>query len=251
MGRVSDTTATPTDAPARLRPRLLVFDVNETWSDMSPLAARFEQIGAPGSLAATWFASLLRDGFALTVTGDNPAFADLGRSVLRGMLAGPVPEHELGAAVEHVMAGFGQLELHPDVAPGLRAIAELGVPMVTLSNGSTTVAQALLERAEVRDCVDHLLSVEDAARWKPAPEAYAHALEVCRTPPGEAMLVAVHPWDLHGASGAGLRTAWIERGDAAYPGHMAPPELTATGIDDLARVLAELPVHDGATQPSR
>lgn len=31
--------------PARARPLLIVFDVNETLSDMSPLAARFEEVG--------------------------------------------------------------------------------------------------------------------------------------------------------------------------------------------------------------
>jgi len=44
------------------RPTLLVFDVNETLSDMSPLAVRFEDVGAPKLLAQTWFAELLRNG---------------------------------------------------------------------------------------------------------------------------------------------------------------------------------------------
>lgn len=48
------------------RPTLLVFDVNETLSDMSPMGQRFEDVGAPAHLAKTWFAVLLRDGFALT-----------------------------------------------------------------------------------------------------------------------------------------------------------------------------------------
>jgi 2-haloacid dehalogenase len=44
---------------------VLIFDVNETLSDMAPMAARFEDVGAPACLAKTWFAGLLRDGFAL------------------------------------------------------------------------------------------------------------------------------------------------------------------------------------------
>jgi 2-haloacid dehalogenase len=47
----------------------MVFDVNETLSDMSPMAQRFSDVGAAAHQAATWFATLLRDGFALTVTG--------------------------------------------------------------------------------------------------------------------------------------------------------------------------------------
>jgi 2-haloacid dehalogenase len=45
------------------RPSVIVFDVNETLSDMAPLAGRFAEVGAPGLLARVWFAALLRDGF--------------------------------------------------------------------------------------------------------------------------------------------------------------------------------------------
>lgn len=54
------------------RPRLMVFDVNETLSDVSVMGRRFADVGAPSHLAATWFAGLLRDGFALTAAGGPP-----------------------------------------------------------------------------------------------------------------------------------------------------------------------------------
>jgi hypothetical protein len=62
-----------TDRAARL-PVLLVFDVNETLSNMAPLSARFEEVGASGQLAGAWFAALLRDGFALAVGRRTPRF---------------------------------------------------------------------------------------------------------------------------------------------------------------------------------
>ena len=43
-------------------PAVVLFDVNETLSDMAPLAGRFEELGASPLLAATWFAALLRAG---------------------------------------------------------------------------------------------------------------------------------------------------------------------------------------------
>ncbi|WP_151524030.1 haloacid dehalogenase type II [Serinicoccus kebangsaanensis] len=218
-------------------PSVLLFDVNETLSDMAPMAGRFADVGAPTSLAATWFASLLRDGFALTVTGENPAFAQVARGVLGSQLTEHVGRGELDDAVEHVLSGFGQLDVHPDVVDGVRALGAAGVRLVTLSNGSADVARGLLDRAGVLDCFERLLSVEQAPRWKPAPEAYAYALEVCGVPASEAMLVAVHPWDLHGARAAGVATAWIDRAGGRYPDHMAAPDVTATGLGDLARQL--------------
>jgi 2-haloacid dehalogenase len=38
------------------RPRVIVFDVNETLSDMAPMAGRFADVGAPDLLATVWFA---------------------------------------------------------------------------------------------------------------------------------------------------------------------------------------------------
>lgn len=51
-------------------------------------------------------------------------------------------------------------------------------------------------------------------------------------------LVAVHPWDIHGAADAGLETAWITRDEAAeYASHFRRPTTTAHSIPHLAESL--------------
>lgn len=215
-------------------PRLIVFDVNETLSDMSPMAARFEDVGAPGHLAQAWFAGLLRDGFALTVVGENPAFADLAVASLHGALPAHQLDRNVDDAIDHIMAGFADLTVHADVVPGVTALHELGITLVTLSNGSAAVAERLLEAAGLRARFDRLLSVEQAGAWKPAPNAYGYALAECGVDATDAMLVAVHPWDTDGAARAGLRTAWINRRGTTYPAHFVAPELEAVSLVDLA-----------------
>ena len=219
------------------RPALLVFDVNETLSDMSPLAARFEDIGAPKLLSQTWFAELLRDGFALTVSGVAEPFARLGAELLRVRLDGQDLDRTLEEAVEHVLAGFAELTVHPDVPAGLNALGDLGIRLVTLSNGSAQVAQRLLEGAGVRNVFERLLSVEEAGVWKPAAGAYAFALAECGVDAEDAMLVAVHPWDIDGAARAGLGTAWITRAGGRYPSYFTAPDLSVASLPELAREL--------------
>ncbi len=219
------------------RPSLLVFDVNETLSDMAPMASRFEEVGAPPHLAKLWFAELLRDGFALTAGGDIEPFAALGAEALRVRLGDQPLDRPIHDAVEHVMQGFTELAVHPDVVEGIRALAGLGIRLVTLSNGSAAVADMLLRGAGVRDAFEHLLTVEDVGVWKPAARAYAHALEVSGVDPEDAMLVAVHPWDIDGASRAGLGTAWINRSDGGYPSYFAAPDMWATSLVELADAL--------------
>jgi len=218
-------------------PSVIVFDVNETLSDMTPLAQRFTDVGAPAALAKLWFATLLRDGFALAAAGDSGRFAEIGAEALRGLLLGMPLDHGTDHAVEHVIQGMSQLSVHPDVADGVRVLRAAGYRLVTLSNGATAVADRLFAGAGIRAEFERLLSVDDAAAWKPAPAAYTYAADVCGVPARDLLLVAVHPWDIHGASRAGLGTAWLNRSEGAYPGYFADPDIVVSTLTDLADAL--------------
>src|SRR3954464_11331439 len=102
-----------------MRPSVIAFDVNETLSDLSPLGARFVEMGASATAARLWFAATLRDGFALTAAGANPPFGGGPRELLRS----PPPEAQRTRSADeptkHVMDGFASLELHADVASGV------------------------------------------------------------------------------------------------------------------------------------
>ena len=218
-------------------PRIVVFDVNETLSDLAPMEQRFADVGAPGWTAKVWFASLLRDGFALTAVGASERFSTIGEGALRSLLAGQTTR-DLDAAVEHVMSGFLDLRLHPDVPDAVRALAGVdGVRLVTLSNGSTETAERLFAAAGIRDYFERLLSVEDAGAWKPAGAAYEYAARACSAQPADMLLVAVHPWDIDGAKRAGLRTAWVNRGGRPYPGYFLAPDHSVAALPELAALV--------------
>lgn len=216
---------------------VIVFDVNETLSDMSPMADRFEDVGAPGQMAGVWFAGLLRDGFALTVAGANEKFATIAAEVLHENLTGLPLNRSVGEAVEYILRGFSSLALHPDVAGAVHTFAASGMRLVTLSNGSTQLAETLFRAANIREEFEMLLSVEDAAGWKPLRAAYEYAADACGVEAGRMLLTAVHPWDIHGAAQAGLRTAWINRAGATYPGYFTAPDITVSTLDELASIL--------------
>ena len=73
--------------------------------------------------------------------------------------------------------------------------------------------------------------------WKPVASAYGHALEMLGVEAHEAMMVAVHPWDLEGARRAGLRTAWLRRDRGRWPGVFAVPEIEVDDLTGLAQHL--------------
>lgn len=219
------------------RPTVIVFDVNETLSDMTPMGERFVDVGAPAQFADTWFAGLLRDGFALTAAGSMAGMAEIGSSLLRTRLAGLSLDRDLDEAVDHIMGGFASLDVHPDVVEGVTALSGMGIRLVTLTNGSTSLARRLFERAGISGSFERLLSVEDAGVWKPAPASYAYALSECGVQAPDAMLVAVHPWDIDGAGRAGLATGWLNRSDEEYPGYFRRADLEAGSLIGLAELL--------------
>lgn len=221
------------------RPSVLVFDVNETLSDLAPLRARFVDVGAPADLMPTWFAGVLRDGFALTAAGAYAEFPLVALDVLRGLLPGvPGWSGDVEAASRHILDGFTHLDVHPDVPDGVRALSTAGFRLVTMTNGNSALTDDLLARAGLLDCFEMLLDVRGPRSWKPAPAAYKYAVEQAGVQPDQAVLVASHPWDVDGAQRAGLRGAWLRRGAAAYPQVMSEPTYSTQDLRELADVLS-------------
>ncbi|WIB64179.1 haloacid dehalogenase type II [Curtobacterium sp. MCBD17_040] len=217
---------------------VIVLDVNETLSDLSALTPAFEAEGAAGALAQTWFAATLRDGFALTMVGESRSFAEVGRPVLLGLLAhveGLLDEP--ADAADAILRAFAELPPHDDVAAGITALAAAGHRIVTLSNGAGANARALVERAGVADLVERHLGVEDTGVMKPHPDAYRRGLASLGVEPGDAVLAAVHPWDLHGARRAGLRTAFVDRTGAPWPAVFERAEFAVPSLVELAGVI--------------
>ena len=219
-------------------PDVLLFDTYETLSDLSPLGGRFVDVGAPDQLARTWLTALLLDGMALTAARASAHFTQLAAGTLRSSLAGVPLNRTVDQAIEHIMGGLDELDVHADVPEGLSALGALGPRLVTLSNVEVAVAEGLFARTGLAGHFERHLSTEEAGFWKPAPAAYAYAAGRCRARPVAMMLVATHPWDINGAHLAGMRSAWIDRTGAPYPDYFNAPTLHATSLVDLADQLA-------------
>jgi 2-haloacid dehalogenase len=222
-------------------PAVAIFDVNETLSNLSPLGDRFEELGAPGGLLPAWFAATLRDGIALAASGAYADFREVGRANLLAQLAGVEGLRRTTAeAAEHVLDGFSALSVHPDVPEGFRLLRDADVRIATLTNGSVAIARGLLERAGLEELAERNLDVTGVRRWKPAPEPYLYACRELGVEASEAVLIAAHPWDVHGARRAGLRGAWLDREGVPYPEVFERPDASGRDLPSLVRALLAL-----------
>ncbi len=118
------------------RPLVIAFDVIETLFPLEPLRRRLVAAGQPGHVLELWFSTLLRDAFALVASGGYRPFGEIAAEALRSAADGPLTDKRM----RDVLAGFAELDPHPDVEPAMRAAHEAGVRMVTLTNGSSVLA---------------------------------------------------------------------------------------------------------------
>jgi 2-haloacid dehalogenase len=225
-----------TEPPPRLE--LVLLDVNETLFPLHPIETRMAEIGLDGQFEL-WFTRVLRDGFAAAAAGGFAGFRDLAGHHLRELLRRQQLD-ATDAAVSHVLAGFDEVLPHPDVTPGLQKLRDAGVPAVALTNGSSELTRAFLNRSGLSELVAGVHDVGEVGRWKPAPEPYLLVLERRGVIPVAAAMVAAHPWDLFGAAAAGLITAWVDRDGAGYPGAFGTPDVSAARFDDLVERLLVL-----------
>ena len=227
--------------------RALVFDVFGTLVDWrSAIARAFSASGVPGDpedLADAWRARY-QPILAEVNEGRRPwgDFDVLHLATLDDLLAErgvELPEE----ARRRLVGAWHRLDPWPDVRPGLEALRRRHVT-ATLSNGHLALLVDLARHGDLRfDCV---LSAELARAYKPAPAAYETAARLLGVEPSALMLVAAHPWDLEGARGAGLQTAFIDRPLEFGPGSAArdDPEADESAGDLLE--LAERLTRDSA-----
>jgi 2-haloacid dehalogenase len=219
------------------RPLVIAFDVIETLFPLEPIRQRLIDAAQPGHLLEQWFARLLRDAFAVVASGGYRPFGEFAAAALRSSANTPLTD----AQVQAVLAGFPELDPHPDVVPAVRRLRDAGIRMVTLTNGSAANTSALLRRAGIDEDIEQVLSVDDIQRWKPAPEIYRHAATSTGVEPDRLALVAAHAWDTHGAHEAGLVTGWISRLEDEYPRVFAPPDVTGPDLGTVVDGLLRLP----------
>jgi 2-haloacid dehalogenase len=224
--------------------RALVFDVFGTLVDWRSSIARAFAVagvdGDPSELADDWrsrYAPALEEANR----GERPAgtLDELHGATLDELLtARGLPAVE-DAARTRLVRAWHELDPWPDVREGLELLRRDHVT-ATLSNGHVALLVDLARHGDLR--FDAILSAELAGAYKPAPEVYLRAAQLLAVEPAELMLVAAHPFDLQGARGAGLRTAFVDRPLEHGPG--SPPrsdpaaDVSVANLPELAAQLA-------------
>lgn len=221
-----------------MNPKVILFDVNETLMDMSPLKKKLNKLLDSKRGFRIWFGMLLQYSLVDNSTGQYHDFATIGNAVL-DMAATAMGQKLVEKKKKEVLALMKQLEAHADIKEGLMMLKDAGFRLATLTNSPPQTLSGQLQHAGITDYFEHTLSVDAVGKYKPAPEPYHYAAQVLGVNPGDVMMVAAHGWDIAGALNAGLQAAFIARkGQALYP--LAPkPKFTGSTLLDVAKKIIE------------
>jgi 2-haloacid dehalogenase len=207
-----------------LKPKLIIFDVNETLLRLDPVkAAVGKALGGREDLLPLWFSTMLHYSLVETLSGSYHSFGEIGTAALM-MVAEtqnlPLTREAAKAAIEPSMCS---LPPHAEVEAGLTALKQRGFRLVSLTNSSELGAELVLRNAGLADLFEKRYSTEPLKIYKPHPDAYLSVVNEFGYDPAEVLMVAAHAWDLAGAKNAGLQTAFIARpGTALYPNGTRP-----------------------------
>ncbi len=214
------------------KPSVIIFDINETLLDLSPLRKKVNSLLDSNKGFLLWFEMLLHHSLVANEIADYKDFITIGGATLE--MAARVLETELDRGdKEKVASLFQKLPPHPDVEKGLQKLQAAGLRLATLTNATTATLTSQLAFAGLDDYFELSLSVDIIKKYKPSLETYRWAAAKMGVAPEQVIFVAAHGWDVAGAMQAGMQAAYIQRkGQSLYPLAPAP----AFVEKDLVRV---------------
>jgi 2-haloacid dehalogenase len=220
--------ASQSQAGGQAKPKVLVFDVNQTMLDLNALRPHFARVFGDGKTMDEWFSLLLHYSLVVSVADAYTDFGSVGRAVLE-MLASTKGVKLSTEDATRILQGLLSLPPHADVPDSLKRLRAAGFRMVTLTNSSSSALKAQLQNAGLTQYFDEAISVESVRRFKPDLEVYRSAAAHLGAQPGELLLIAAHPWDVFGAMKAGWQGAFVARnGITPFP---LGPKPTIIGAD--------------------
>lgn len=103
--------------------------------------------------------------------------------------------------------------LYPDVEPALAWMAARGLRLAVGTGASRTTATALLRQGGVLDYFGVLVTADDVAQGKPAPDTFAEAISRAGATPARSLVVEDSSSGLLSGDAAGAWTASVRTGE--------------------------------------
>ena len=228
----------PPAGPAGVPPvEAVLFDAFGTLFDVhSAAGALAEALGAQAAeISALWRQKQVQYTWLRSLMGAYAPFATITAEALDHALA--AHGHDDPGLRDRLLDRYGRLDAYPEVPAALRRIKAAGRATGILSNGEAQAARALARHAGLLDSLDHVLSAETVAVFKPDARVYRLGPQATGRPPERLAFVSSNAWDVAGAAHFGFQVIWVNRFG------QVPEQLPGTPwavVDDLTAVADRL-----------
>ncbi len=219
------------------KPKIIIFDVNETLLDLAPLKVSVgKALNNREDLLPLWFSTMLHYSLVETLTGSYHSFGEIGTAALIMVAEKQDIELAYEDAKSAIVTPLQSLPPHQDVATGLKLLSENGYRLFSLTNSSDEGVKAQLRNAGLTGFFEKSYSIESVGKYKPHPDTYQMVLDDLGVKPEQVMMVAAHAWDLIGAKNVGLQTAFITRPGAPLYPNTIKPDYVVNDLMELAKL---------------
>jgi 2-haloacid dehalogenase len=207
--------------------RQVFFDLNGTLLDPAAMGAPLDG-ERYGGVAEAILGDAVLLAMAETLCGSYRDFSELLRAAARRRLELIGEGDRLGA----VVSAAKEMEPFPDAAPAIYTLHSAGIGTGVLTNSSSETARTLIRDAALPE-LDPVVGTDEVRAFKPDRRVYRRAVEAAGLDSAEVALISAHSWDALGAQRAGLRAAWVARGEkvplrvGGVPDYEAPDLATA------------------------
>jgi 2-haloacid dehalogenase len=224
------------------KPKVLIFDVNETLIDFEVMHPLFERIFGDKRALREWLGHLIMYSMTLTLSGLYKDYFSLGQGLLT--MVGDIHKVKVTPEdIEAIKQAMLTMPPHPDVEEGLKKLKGAGFRMATLTNSPfNPKGKAPLESSGLAGFFERQFSIETARSYKPSQILYHMVAQELDVPPSACCMIACHVWDTIGAQSAGLAAGLITRpGNAPLPiAGLPQPNVVAPDLSALADRMIKL-----------
>jgi 2-haloacid dehalogenase len=204
--------------------------------DPRPVVKRAEELfpGKGEALANLWRTRQFEYTWLRTLAG---AYADFWQITQEALVfaASSLGLPLSAGARERLMHTYLELQAWDDARPALEALRAAGIRMAFLSNLTTPMLDAALERSGLRGFFEPHLTTDRVRAYKPDKRAYQMGPSAFRARPEEVVFCASAGWDAAGAKWFGYRTFWVNRSQQPVEELGVKPDGIGAGMADFAR----------------
>lgn len=217
---------------------VLLFDVNETLLDMTPLKNAINTLLEEPMAFKIWFGMVLHHSLVDNCTNQYHDFSTIAAAMLK-MTATSLNKTVTDDETKKTLSAIRNLKAYPDVLKGLQLLKENGFRLATLTNSPENALKEQLINSNLTDVFELALSIDTLKKYKPDPQTYKWAADQLDQKPQNIIMIAAHGWDLAGAINAGLLTGFVSREGQSLYSLCDNPTYEAKDIYEMALVLIE------------